>query len=168
MIETLLATFAAGLGLGWLAGRRPASTDKPMRLVTVHGMTAPGLAPLAGADLLQWELYVTAFAFHANLLGTFAYRPLRDAGVCRRRAWETYRGLLLGAGVLQGDEGSATTWAGGWCYSKLRTALDHGRLVLPYPTGTPPALNSAKLAARLAQASTAQRASTVGRYAQAS
>ena len=152
----------AGFGLGWLSGRRP-SVDpaRPMRLVHVNEYTAPMLAPLSTTDADQWQLYTCAFAFHANLLGSFSYRTLAGAGVCRRAAWERYTGLLKDAGIIQAAERSSTTWAGGWCYSKLRAALKHGVIALPYPAGSPPALNSAKLAAQMAQRSAAGTVGTV-------
>lgn len=152
MIETIAGVGLAAFALGWLSGRRQ-SNPAPMRLVTRHAATAPGLVAKGGAELGQWQLYTTAFAFHANLVG-FSYRALRDAGVCRRAAWQQYTDLLKGAGVIQGQERSATSWAGGWCYARLRVAIKHQVIDLPFPIGDPPALNSAKLAAQMAQRST--------------
>jgi len=162
MIEIIFGASALGFGIGWLAGRRQ-SDPRPMRLVSVHEMTAPGLVAKPVTELEEWRLNLTAFAFHANLLGTFAYRPMRQAGVCRRAAWECYCDLLKGAGIVAGAEGSSTSWAGGWSYSKLRVGLKHGRLSLPFPAGSPPAVNSAKLAAQLAQRSAASTGGTLAR-----
>jgi hypothetical protein len=141
MLETFAAVGLVGFILGWLGGRRQ-SDPKPMRLVSVHAMTPPMLAPKAGAELGQWELYVCAFAWHATMLHSWSFRTLTGASVVRRAGWECYTGLLREAGVIQAGDRSRTDWAGGWSYCKLRTALKHGRLALPYPAGGPPALNS--------------------------
>jgi hypothetical protein len=155
VLEMTLGAGLLGFLAGFMAGRNqaPKAEPRPMRLVR-REFTAPG-GPVAQSwsDAELWRLHVGSFAYHGNITG-FSYRAMREAGVCRRAAWERYTELLKGAGVIQGAERSATTWAGGWCVSRLNVELRHGRITLPYPSGKPPALNSAKLAAQMAQRST--------------
>jgi len=131
-----------------------------MRLVTM-GYTSPVLPAIPGATLSQWELYAVSFAFHGNMIG-FSYRRMAGAGLCRRAAWQTYTELLAGAGVIRTEARSASGWAGGWNYPRLRSAIKNGRLSLPFPSGDPPTLNSAHVATQIAQHSTGSTASTGG------
>jgi hypothetical protein len=162
MIETVFAVGVVSFVLGWLAGRR-SGPARPMRLVKVNAFTAPGLAPLSWTETEMWRAHVTSFAWHGSLIG-FSYRQMRTAGVCRRRAWKRYTDLLKGAGILQAAEGSETTWAGGWSAIKLRVALEHKLISLPYPPGKPPEINSVKLvAAQLARRGAAGAPNAAGR-----
>lgn len=160
MLEYIAAAGLAGWCLGWWAGHRGAGLppERPMRLVHVNDFTAPGLAPKSGAELGQWELSTIAFTWQASMVGSFAYRPLRDAGVIRRRGWEIYCDVLRQAGIIQSSERSATWWAGGWSTSRLRVELKHGAIALPFPAGAPPAINSAWLGAQMARRSTVAHA----------
>ena len=101
----------------------------------------------------EWRLAVTVFAFHGNMTG-FSYNAMREAGVCRRAAWETYGGLMLAAGVLVRQSRIKTAWAPEWCYNRFRVYVKNGKLTLPYPLDTPPPPLSVGMATQTAQHST--------------
>jgi hypothetical protein len=139
MIETPLA-FIAGFGLGWLAR----GSDKPIRMPRLvrWGYTSPVPGPMPETTISQWDLYVTAFAFHGNQL-RFSEREMTERqGVCTSTAYDRYKALLRDAGVIVTEKRRATQWAPTWNYSSFRMAIKHGHLALPYPAGNPPALNT--------------------------
>lgn len=141
MIEILLACLAS-FGLGYFFG----SSDKPkllrpFRLVR-WGYTSPAPGPMPETTISQWDLYVTAFAFHGNQL-RFSEREMTERqGVCTSTAYDRYKALLRDAGVIVTEKRRATQWAPTWNYSSFRMAIKHGHLALPYPAGNPPALNT--------------------------
>lgn len=138
MIETPLA-FIAGFGLGWLAR----GTDKPIKMPRLvrWGYTSPVPGPMPETTIGQWDLYVTAFCYWGNRLN-FSERKMMAEGICSSPAYRMYKAILKGAGVIVTRERSDTKWAMEWNYAKLRTALKHGRIALPYPPGDPPLLNA--------------------------
>jgi hypothetical protein len=159
MFETMAAAGLVGFIVGWLAGRRP-GPEKPMRLVKLNDFRPPGLVARSWTEEENWRMHLCSFDWHGSLIG-FSYRAMKDAGIVRRAAWETYTQLLVEEGILQRHERSATTWAGGWSAVKLNVALRHRTIPLPrYPKGNPPELNSALLSAQLAQANVGSTRST--------
>jgi hypothetical protein len=164
MMEYVFASGLLGFALGYLGGKRQAAPERPMRLVDTrtYAMTPPGLVAHSWTEAEQWRAHVVSFAWHGGLIG-FSYRQMAAAGIVRRAGWEVYTALLVDAGILQRRERSSTTWAGGWSSVKLRVALEHKLLALPYPPGRPPELNSPRLmAAQLAQRSAAGAVGAVG------
>lgn len=139
MIETLIA-FIAGFGCGYLYR----GSDKPIKAMRLmrFGYTAPGPGPMPETTISQWDLYVTAFAFHGNQLRFSEREMTARQGVCTSTAYDRYKALLRDAGVIVTQKRHATQWAPDWNYSSFRMAVKHGRLALPYPAGNPPALNT--------------------------
>jgi hypothetical protein len=91
-------------------------------------------APTAPAE--NWEYGIVTFAFVARW-GGFGWRSM-----CRymgREDWKRCIRTMVAGGVLSPARGNiAPEWAPGWCYSKFRLSIKHGRLGLPYPVDAPP------------------------------
>lgn len=139
MLEIPLA-FLAGLGVGYFAHYEKTRKQHPMRLTT-FAHTTPFIAPTPEDVLAQWRLYVTAFAFHGNMLA-FSEREMTRAGIVTGPAWEKYTKVLSDENILVKRRRARTAWAMGWNYPRLRSELKHGVLSLPFPVGLPPALNT--------------------------
>jgi hypothetical protein len=83
-----------------------------------------------------WQAAITKFALLGNL-GGFGWRAM--CRFCGQDDWKVMLGLMVGAEVLMPPRGRrAAQWGGGWCFSKFRLALKHGRLSLPFPDSSSP------------------------------
>lgn len=139
MLEIPLS-FLVGVGVGYLAHREQTRQTRPMRLTT-FSHTTPFIAPTPEDVLDQWKLYLTAFAFHGNMLD-FSERKMTKARIVTGPGWEKYTEIMRDAGLLVKRHGARTAWAMGWNYPRLRSELKHNVLSLPFPVGLPPALNT--------------------------
>lgn len=135
-----LAAWVVSLWRQAVAPAPGADADEVAGFIASASMTVEDGRVSASADFVQldrWARELLIFAFVANSLphpergSKFSYRSMR--GYVSRPAWELFTDALEQAGVVTAGQGG-TDWARGWSYSRLRSEVKHGALVIPCPT----------------------------------